>query len=456
MKRIAQEWLSKWITHPHRKPMIIRGARQVGKSTLVRNFAIEHGLTLCEINLERHLYLDKVFQTLNMDMILKELEGIVKTSLLAPNSLLFLDEIQAAPAALAALRYFYEECPHVPVIAAGSLLEFTLNDHTFSMPVGRIEYSYLGPMNFTEFLLALGETYLVQELENYTLNQPWPESHHLQLSDHLRTYMSVGGMPEAVLAYTETRSIEEAQRVHRSILDTYSDDFAKYALGKETLLLIHHLFKFIPAHLGNRIKYVHLSSNHRSKEIKMALSLLKMATLVHLVEHTHAAGIPLDVQTVPSIFKCLFLDGGLANTLNGVDWTRLTRLPQTLITEGGVAEQFIGTHLLYRQHPAIKPLLHFWVRDGQTQNAEVDFVISEGSQVIPIEIKSGKSGRLRSLQLFSYLRKSPLTVRFDLNPPSIASFEHVLQTPEGSQSVAYRLLSLPLYMVTQLKRLTQT
>ena len=229
MQRHSEEQLNLWLQKPRRKPLIIRGARQVGKSTLVRQFAQSQQLTLAEINLEKHSQLDAVFQTNNLDQIIPELELIARVNLQQKNTLLFLDEIQSTPHALAVLRYFYEEMPQLPVITAGSLLEFVLQDHNFSMPVGRVEYLHLGPMTFKEFLLALGEDQLYNYISSYQLGQDWPQTAHRQLLRRQREYLFIGGMPESILAFSEHNSMLDARQIHRSIMQTYQDDFAKYS-----------------------------------------------------------------------------------------------------------------------------------------------------------------------------------------------------------------------------------
>ncbi len=454
MRREAELWIGEWYRRARRKPLVIRGARQVGKSTLVRQFAARQGLVLCEINLERHLYLDAIFKSLNMGRILSELESLVGRSLSESAVLLFLDEIQATPSALVALRYFYEERPDLPVIGAGSLLEFSLRDHSFSMPVGRIEYLYLGPMNFREFLLALQDTHLLESVQKYRMGVPWPVGAHQKLLHRQREFLLTGGMPEAVLAFKESKSLVTAQMVQESILATFLDDFAKYTRSKGELIRLQHLFRYIPAHVGRKLKYSEVSREEASREIKHALETLSLAKLVTLVMHTVASGVPLDAQENQRIFKSLFLDIGLMNKMCGLDWTAIQSLDdRRLVNEGALAEQFIGQHLLYRDGGHTDPRLHYWIREAKSENAEVDYVISRGDWVVPIEVKAGMSGRLKSLQVFSLLKSSPVCVRFDLNPPSLAEYQHHVQTREGSRTVSYRLLSLPLYMVTELPRL---
>ena len=200
MQRAAEQLLKKWIENEQRKPLVIRGARQVGKSTLVRQFAEENKLILNEINLEQHLELNNIFKTLDTKLISKELEGLLGRKIISPGSILFLDEIQSTPNALQALRYFYEDLPELPVVAAGSLLEFVLSKHTFPMPVGRIEYVHLGPMTFEEYLSEIDESLLKYIIE-FDFSDDIPKTVQKKLLDRQREYLLVGGMPEAILNY---------------------------------------------------------------------------------------------------------------------------------------------------------------------------------------------------------------------------------------------------------------
>ena len=209
LERTAEKHLNTWYQKRRRKPLVIRGARQVGKSTLVRQFAQDKGLILNEINLEQHLYLDNIFKSLDMDAITNELNAIVGRNIHASGAILFLDEIQATPHAIQALRYFYETMPDLPLISAGSLLEFALADLHFSMPVGRIEYYHLGPMTFKEFLTAV-EPGLVPYLSNFHIHQTVPVTVHQKLNKRQREYLIVGGMPEAVLAFVENNNLRKS------------------------------------------------------------------------------------------------------------------------------------------------------------------------------------------------------------------------------------------------------
>ena len=307
MIRLVEKSLREWLDSYRRKPLIIRGARQVGKSTLVRMFAENANLDLIEINLERYLYLDDIFKTFDLNIMLKELEGISGKSI-TKNTLIFLDEIQATPNAIASLRYFYEDAAHIPVIAAGSLLEFTLSRHNFSMPVGRVDYRYLGPMTFNEYLLnlypdLLKYTSTVEQLNNI------PEIIHFKLVGKFKEYLFVGGMPEAVLGYKETNQLNEVKAIHRSICDTYMDDFSKYAHSKD-LLLLQKIFRAIPQNIGQKVKYSHYSKDHTSKKIKFCMELLMKAKICNPAYSSTCSGLPLEATISRNTYKLMFLDVG--------------------------------------------------------------------------------------------------------------------------------------------------
>ncbi len=454
--RFAENYLHIWYQKKRRKPLVLRGARQVGKSTLVREFAKNNGLVLNEINLEQHLYLDKTFKSLDLDIILRELDALVGRNINAPDSILFLDEIQATPHAIAALRYFYENRPDIPVISAGSLLEFSLADTSFSMPVGRIEYYHLGPMTFSEFLNAVEpglSSYLSEFHIGFRNNQPIPETAHRKLTKRQREFLFVGGMPEAVNVFATENSLTEVTAVHRSIAETYQDDFLKYA-RQQDLALMQIVFRQIPRIIGQKVKYSNISRENKSREVKSVIELLTKARICHQVFHSHCSGVPLmaDVNdSKKNAYKLIFMDVGMAAWLTGTDWIAMQALDgQALVNEGKLAEQFIGQHLL---NPFAPPRLTYWLREAKSANAEVDYVTTSGNEIVPIEVKAGKSGTLKSLQQIAANKKISLCVRFDLNPPAIQDVTYSTRVGEESVDVAYTLLSLPLYLVGELPRI---
>lgn len=449
ISRKAEQYLKRWFHKARRKPLVLRGARQVGKSTLVRQFSENQGLTLFEVNLERNLRLDKVFRTLEVSTILREIEGVVGQGIRAEGGLLFLDEVQATPHAIAALRYFYEEMPELAVVAAGSLLEFTLSDHFFSMPVGRVEYYHMGPLTFLEFLGAI-EPKLVPWVEGFDFSQPIPESAHFRLLRKQREYLFVGGLPEAVAQYVETNSLTEVADIHRSISESYQDDFSKYA-RQEALVRLQRIFGYIPRNVGRKVKYVNFSPEERSKVVKNGIELLSKAQVCHRVWSSHCSGVPLFAEIDENRYKLIFMDVGLANHICRNRWSDIEDASaQKLVNEGPLSEQFIGQHLAYLE--VGPPHLTYWMREGKSNNAEVDYVISLGPRILPIEVKSGASGSLKSIHQFVLNKNCKHPIRFDLNPPAKQAIEVKVMSGAGVKSVGFKLISLPLYMVEWLPR----
>jgi predicted AAA+ superfamily ATPase len=354
----------------------------------------------------------------------------------AENSILFIDEIQAVPEAIASLRYFYEEMPEIAVLAAGSLLEFALAKHSFSMPVGRIEYLHLGPMDFREFAEEINP-YLASCLDLETIRSEKGALIHNEMMKLLRTYLFVGGMPESVLAYAETKSLQEASAVHEQILGTYIDDFAKYANGRD-LADLQAIFNRISVNVGRKVKYVNFNRDMKSRDVKSVLDLFAKSKIISQVFNTDANGVPLGAEEDRDVWKPLFLDIGLMNHANGLRESFFSGVSDAdLVNEGAIAEQFVGQQLLYRKGNSELPTLHYWLREGSKNNAEVDYVIEDGMNVLPVEVKSGKSGTLRALREMMACKGLKRAVRFDAN---IANVQNIV-LGEGS----YELINLPLY-----------
>jgi len=430
----------------------------VGKSYLVRQFAAQAGLPLFEINLEKSAGLDPVFARMDPSLILREAELIIgRSGIEKSGGLLFLDEIQAVPQALAALRYLYEEKPQIAVIAAGSLLEFALARYNISVPVGRIEYLYLGPLTFEEYLAARGEQATLDYLRSWTPGQPASPVAHERLIPLLRDFLLVGGMPEAVDAFVTRRDPAEVARIHHAILDTYRDDFAKYAVRDE-LSRLRRVFDYVPTAVGRKFKSSHVSPAWKAADVRAALDMLALAGVVHRIHHTDAVGVPLGATVDDRAFKPLFLDVGLMNAASGITALPLEAMRDVrLVNEGAMAEQFVGQHLLFAPGPSLRPGLCYWLREGRKGNAEVDYLVQAGTtpgpKVVPIEVKAGAKGSLKSLHQFAALRQAPLAVRFDMNQPSFQEVAYDVVTADGLVHTGFKLLSLPLYLVGQTMRL---
>ena len=455
MQRQQLQFLYNWLRNKNRKPLIIRGARQVGKSTLVELFARQYQHALRTVNLERHPDLTDVFSGKDPEQIIQQIEFLPKMEKIGPDSLLFLDEIQAVPEAIPALRYFYEDMPDLPVLSAGSLLEFALKDHTFSMPVGRIQYLHMGPMTFSEFLSAMGEEHLKDFITQYVPEQEIGEIVHTRLLQLLRSYYYIGGMPEAVAVFADSRSYKDVSEVHNSIIETYRDDFPRYA-GSRNLNRMLNVFNFAARNVGVKIKYSTISSLDQSVTIKKDIELLAMARVISKVIHSHCSGLPLQADIKENVYKLLFLDIGLMNAICGMDWRSISRMEERkLVNQGAIAEQFIGQHLQALLADKPNRELNYWLREGRSSNAELDFVIALGGNIIPIEVKSGATGTLKSLHQFMGIKQAPFALRFDTNIPTIQHIDTVVNINKQQKRVKYKLISLPLYLVERLNSIVE-
>ena len=453
LNRTEIKYLHEWSAQSSLKPVIIRGARQVGKSTLVREFARAARFSLVELNFERDPELREAFASRDPARIISTLTLLTGEDITAGTSLLFLDEIQAAPEALAALRYFHEEMPELHVVAAGSLLEFALAGARVSMPVGRVEYLHLGPMEFEDFLGASGHPELALNLRDLSLPDvdegAIPDPVHRKYLDLLRQYWVVGGLPEAVAAWVRSHDFKRVSRIHHSVVATYRDDFDKYSHGS-LKGRIQMVFDRLPGMVGRKFKYVQVSREHRAAEIADALRHLCMARVASKVHHTSANGLPLAAEADERRFKCLYMDVGLMCAALHLDVLALGRQDPTLVNSGAVAKQFVGQHLLYSGPRHETPVLYYWTREARNAAAEVDYLMAPARRVVPVEIKAGTTGSLRSVHQFLKEKQSNFALRFNADAPSLARDSKGL--PDGTR-VDYHLLSLPLYMVGQARRL---
>lgn len=454
IKRYSEDYLRQWYSKKNRKPLVIRGARQVGKSTLVREFSKNGKHSLVEINLEKHPNLENVFRRLNVTEILNEIAFVTGKPLNAKaGDILFLDEIQATPSAIPALRYLYEERPELHVIAAGSLLEFTLGDHNYSMPVGRIEFLYLGPVSFFEYAEAGNSGHLISYVRNYDFEHDFSPEAHRQLCDLLREYIIIGGMPEALEIYLDTGDMAQALQTHHSILDTYANDFNKYAT-RTALQRLRRVYGHVPAAIGEKFKYSNVNPAWQARDVRSAVDLLDQAGVIFKVHCTSGSGIPLEANADDRVFKTYFLDVGLMNTASGMkSLSKEEFLSVRFVNEGKMAEQFVAQHLRFEKEMYIRPKLHYWLREKRKKNAEIDFLIQSGRFPIPVEVKAGKSGSLKSIHLFCGIYNAKNALRFDLNPPSTLECNHKISMGDKPVRVTCNLVNLPLYMVEEVRRI---
>lgn len=440
MDRSIDKELLAWKNHPLRMPLLLRGGRQVGKTYAIEKFGKNHFDYLLTINFEKERKFCSLFQdSLNPKTILKEIQIFNQTPIHPGKTLLFFDEIQACPKAVMALRYFKEEMPELHVIGAGSLLEFTLHGENFSFPVGRVEFRYLFPLSFQEFLNATHHSYLLEQLKNATLDNHLSETTHQYTLAKLKEYFQIGGMPEAIYASLQTQAPIEWKKMQQMILDTYQSDFGKYSSAKQQKYLLT-CFEKAPQLVGDHFRYTKISSEFQSRDLKNALELLEHAGLIRFVHTTSATGLPLQAGMNAKKFKLIFLDIGLLQEFLHTDPEQFQEKDLTQINAGALAEQFVGQELMAYGEPFRKTKLFFWEREKKGSEAEVDYLFPYKSFIIPIEVKAGKGSRIRSMRQFMEEKKSPLGIRISQNA---LSFEK-------------NILSLPLYMIGEIPRLLET
>ncbi|GJM07435.1 MAG: ATPase [marine bacterium B5-7] len=450
LKRNAQTYLTDWLADDDRKPLVIRGARQVGKTTLVRQLAVEKNLQLIELNLEKNPEHASFFEGNNPKQTLQFIQSIYPETIEIKRCILFLDEIQAAPTLLAKLRWFAEDMPALAVIAAGSLLEFVLANHTFSMPVGRITYLHLEPLTFEEFLQAKGKESLRHLLNHYTWQQKIPEAIHIECIRLFKEYMFIGGMPAAVLSWVNTEDLNKVAQKHQNLLSTYQDDFSKYN-GRLAIERLHDVMNAVPAKLGEKFVLSHVNPDVQHTSIKTALDLLSQARLCHKVMMTSGNGVPLSAEENAKFYKVIYLDIGLMSAMLGLQLNHIASLNHIeLVNRGGLAEQVVGQSLRSQFPFYMEPKLHYWTRLKTGADAELDYLIQHAGRVIPIEVKAGSTGSMKSLHLFMAKKQLKNAVRINADYPSITDLE--VKTQNGMQA-QYTLYSLPFYLMGQLQRL---
>jgi len=411
MKRIAYQYLIAWANARKRKPLIIRGARQVGKTHLVRNFS-HRFVDFVEINFEETPEAMLVFeQDLDPHRILRDLTVICKKKIVPGETLLFFDEIQVAPKAITALRYFYEKLPELHLIAAGSLLDFALEK--IGVPVGRVNYLYVYPMTFIEFLKATGNEQMIKAIVNHDPLEPMNEVIHINALRRLAEYIIVGGMPEAVHDWLETGDFNECADTHNGIIETYRDDFPKYA-NEYQIKYLQQLFRQVPQMLTRKFDYSYVEGNYRKRELEPSLDLLCKAGIIHKIYHTAGQGVPIGAGAHLDRYKCIMLDIALTQTELGIDTKDWILDPlHAFINRGEIAEAFVGQEIKAYDSIIKSRNLYYWHREERGSSAEVDYLIQDQNLIVPIEVKSGSAGKLKSLRMFLDSHpESPFGVRF--------------------------------------------
>lgn len=437
--RDLQVDLEKWLIQPSRKPLVIRGARQVGKTTVINQFAKKFEQYIY-LNLELPEDRQPFEQFVNIETLLQAIFFRKNKSLSQKQqTLLFIDEIQAGPEALNILRYFYEQESGIAVVAAGSMLE-TLFDKNVSFPVGRVEYKVLRPVSFPEFLSAINEVAARDELQRI----PTAAFAHQKLMSLFHIYALMGGMPEVVQHYSANKDLVSLAPIYDSLLTSYMDDAEKYARNDIQMQLIRHAIRSSFAEAGKRIKFQGFgNSSYGSREMGEALRTLQKALLLYIVYPETGYMLPLlpDLKKSPRLHV---LDTGLMNYFAGIQKEILNTDDLSKVYQGSMIEHLVGQELLAFQHQSMSAL-HFWVREKKTSVAEVDYLFPFEGKLIPVEVKSGSEGRLRSLHLFMDAAPHNIAVRFYAGEVSVAK----VTTPGGKQ---FNLLNLPYYAVSQIEK----
>ena len=417
MKRLIDYHLRKWKDSPLRKSLLLRGARQVGKTYAVRELAKTFP-SFVEINFETNKKTKSLFdQDLDPHRILRDIATITDKEVIPGQTLLFFDEIQAAPDGILALRYFYEIIPELHVIAAGSLLDFAIQQ--VGVPVGRVQFLYMYPLSFIEFLSALEHPMIIQEILAHPVETEESEVVHDKILNLLSTYLAIGGMPQAVACWKKMQNLRACSEIPETLVAAYQFDFVKYGKSHQ-IQYLNLLFSHIPQQLGKKFKYGAVGE-FRKRELEPCVDLLITAGIIHRVMHSDAQGIPLGAQIDMNAFKLLFLDVGLSQFILDLkisDW--LLNPLKEFVNKGLLVESFVGQELIAYEHPKKKAALYYWKRDARGSEAEVDYVIQHGKQIIPIEVKSGKGKTLKSMQLFLESHpNSPYCIRFSINNYSV-------------------------------------
>jgi predicted AAA+ superfamily ATPase len=450
MKREIIQHLREWKNRDDRNPLIIRGARQVGKTYIIEEFAKADFKNYLKINLEEKPELKKLFFDNDVKRILTELSILLNEDIGFGSTLLFIDEIQTSPEAILSLRYFKEHVPELHVICAGSLLDHTLNEMKLPMPVGRVEFIYMYPMNFKEFLVAINREKLVSYIEEYDFTKPFSEVIHNQIAQQLRFYFFIGGMPAAVKIYAENTRLSDIQRVHNNILTSIQYDFAKYGTRNQQEYL-QIVLKYCGRYPGRKIKYSNIDREIRSTYLKESIEKLALSRIIHIVKHSNARNVPLIESVKKDVFKTVFMDIGFVNQLNQIELTGLDDL--VTANEGMLAEQFIAQELLNIQPVFLNPELFYWTREEKNSNAEIDFIFQHKNKIYPVEVKAGKTGTLKSMQMYLHEKKLKDGIRFNMDLPNSGRFNTKINVPDKNVELSWTLLSLPLYLVSELRRL---
>lgn len=453
-RRNIDQYLVEWAQRTEHKPVLLRGARQIGKSTAVRHLG-EQFECYVEVNFEKQPAYKALFEKdLDVKRIVPLISAMAKKSIVQGKTLLFLDEVQDCPQAIMALRYFREDMPQLHVVAAGSLLEFAL-DELPTFGVGRIHSMYMYPMTFDEYLMACGEDLLIELRNNATPDEPLVNVIYEQLVDHIRTFMLVGGMPECVAKWVETHDFTVCQEVQDDLLNGYEDDFPKYRKKVDPVLL-RQTMRSVAVQATKKFVYSQVQGNYTAAEVRKALDMLVKAGIVIPVVHSSANGLPLGDEADVRVRKMMLLDTGLMlrllnMTLGDVDEITthiLTSSVADLVNKGTMAEMLAGLEILHYQSANLRHELYYWTRNAKSSLAEIDYVIPMLSQPMPIEVKAGTQGGMKSL--WTFMREKNLTQAVRCSLENFGAFDY---TDTIADNAVRHVTICPLYALSQLKRI---
>ncbi len=426
LKRNIDKELLNWKEEAERKPLLVRGARQVGKSSSIRKFG-ENFDSFLEVNFEEHKRVHSLFEgDLTPQVLCQNLSVMFDMDIVPGRTLLFFDEIQSCLPAISSLRFFYEKMPELHVVAAGSLLEFALAEIP-SFGVGRIRFIYMYPLSFDEFLLGMGQAKLLEMKRKANAQNPLTVPIHEKLLELLKKFLIIGGMPEVVGKYVSKNDLRGCQRVLDDLISSFRIDFAKYK-DKVPSSRIREVFESIVRQGGGKFVYKKASQNLNTIQIKEALKLLIMAGLVIPVTHTSANGIPLGAEVNPKKRKMLLIDTGIFQRILQLDISELLFGDEFgLVNKGGIAEQFIGLEMLKNASCYNQIELFYWHREALNSNAEVDYIIQKNNEIVPIEVKSGLKGSMNSMFLFLMEKNAKYGCRLSLE--NFAEYKNIRVYP---------------------------
>jgi len=436
VERPIDDELSAWADGADRRPLVLRGARQVGKTEAVRHLGTRFEAFL-ELNLERRPDLRLVEDSETPEDLLLALRVRNNLTSLPESTLLFLDEIQESAKAIEWLRFLREDHPRLAVVAAGSLMEVRHADRGFSFPVGRVTFRYLSPFSFFDFLRATDRDVLREALESLRI----PPAVHEQGLRALRDYMLVGGMPAAVNAWVDTGDPSRARQIQTDLLQAFAEDIYRYR-GVRSRDPIEAAFDALPHHHGSRFKYAGFAPDQSSVRMKAALEKLEGAMLVDVARPTSSYAPPYR-QRPRSAPKLIPLDTALALAQAGTPFEELRRADPLAVLGGRAAEMLVGQQLRALRLRDREPL-RFWTAESSRAYAEVDFIVGD----VPVEVKAGAGGTLRSMHQFLASGGGRLGIRLDAGPPR--DRQHRVRIP-GFGEIDYRLVSLPLYLAETLR-----